>query len=138
FCGTPAVSRGLAYGDLNNDGAIDLVVTAVAAPARIFRNAVPNRGHWLLLRAVDLARGGRDAYGAEITVYAGSPSWKQWINPGSSYLCSNGPRAHFGLGTVERVDRVLVLWPDGKQESFPGMATNQTFVLRKGSGTKQK
>jgi enediyne biosynthesis protein E4 len=137
FCATPAVARGLAYGDLNGDGATDLLVTTVAGPARTYRNVAPNRGHWLSLRVIDPALGGRDAYGAEITVEAGRRRWKRWVNPGSSYLCSNDPRAHFGLGAAERVDRILVLWPDGQKESFPGLATNQAVVLRKGTGTRQ-
>src|SRR5205085_11498127 len=130
------VCRGLAYADLNGDGALDLVATAVAAPARIFRNVAPDRGNWLLVRVIYPTLGGRDAYGAEITLQAGSKRWKRWVNPGSSYLSSNDPRAHFGLGPVEPFDRMLVLWPDGKEEVFPGQAANQALVLRKGSGTK--
>ncbi len=133
FCGTPSVARGLAYGDLGNRGAVDLIVTAVAAPARVYRNAVPNRGHWLGLRAFD-PEFRRDAYGAEITVYAGERRWLRWVSPGSSYLCSNDPRAHFGLGTVERVDRIEVVWPDGKTETFDGGAVDRHGVLAKGKG----
>jgi enediyne biosynthesis protein E4 len=136
FCGHLEVGRGLAYGDLNGDGALDLVATAVAGPARIYRNVAPKRGHWLLIRVIDPSLGGRDAYGAEITVRAGDKRWKRWVNPGSSYLSSNDPRAHFGLGAVERVERIHVLWPDGQEETFDGRATNQAIVLRKGSGSK--
>jgi enediyne biosynthesis protein E4 len=136
FCGTAAVWRGLASGDLNDDGALDLVATTVAGPARIFRNVAPQRGNWLLVRLVDPALGGRDAYGAEVTVQADRKRWKRWLNPGSSYLCSNDARAHFGLGSFERVDRIEVLWPDGKEEVFAGRSANQAIVLRKGSGRK--
>jgi hypothetical protein len=135
FCGAPAVSRGLAVGDVNNDGALDLLVTTIAGPARLYRNAVPKRGHWLLVRAVDPALGGRDAYGAEITVRAAGRRWLGWVNPGSSYLCSNDPRAHFGLGAAGRVDEIAVVWPDGAEEVFPGQAADQIVVLRKGQGT---
>jgi hypothetical protein len=133
FCGTPSVARGLVYGDLGNRGAVDLIVTAVAGPARIYRNAVPNRGHWLVLRAFDPELR-RDAYGAEITVYAGERRWLRWVNPGSSYLCSNDPRAHFGLGTFEHMDRIEVNWPDGKTETFDGGAVDRHGVLTKGKG----
>jgi hypothetical protein len=136
FCGVPAVWRGLACGDLNGDGALDLVATTVAGPAHVFRNVAPKAGHWLLLRVVDAALGGRDAYGAEITVEAGGRRWTRWFNPGSSYLSSNDPRVHFGLGAIERVDRIAVRWPDGSLESFPGQATNQVVVLRKGAGKR--
>jgi hypothetical protein len=133
FCGTAAVFRGLACGDLNNDGALDLLVTAIAGPARLYRNVAPKRGHWLLVRAIDPALK-RDAYGAEITVHAEGRSWMRWINPGYSYLCSNDARAHFGLGPAEQVERIQVIWPDGTEESFPGKDADQIVVLRKGEG----
>jgi hypothetical protein len=135
FCSTPGVGRGLAWGDVNNDGAIDLVVTGVAGPARLFRNVAPKRGHWLLVRAVDPARQ-RDAYGAEITVIAGHRRWLGLINPGSSYLCSNDPRAHFGLGPTATVDALRVLWPDGTEETFAGGAADRVVTLRKGEGQR--
>ena len=74
FCGTPGVARGLACGDVNNDGGLDLLVTNIAGRARLFRNVTPNRGHWLLVRAID-PRYHRDAYGAEIQVEAGGRRW---------------------------------------------------------------
>jgi hypothetical protein len=133
FCGTPAVGRGLAYGDIRNQGALDLLVTSVAGPARLYHNAVPQRGHWLVIQALDPDLR-RDAYGAEITVYAGDRRWLRWVNPGSSYLCSNDPRAHFGLGTVERVDRIEVSWPNGTSETFDGGTVDQHIVLSRGKG----
>jgi hypothetical protein len=135
FCGTPSVARGLACGDFGNRGALDLLVTSVAGPARLYRNAVPQRGHFLVVRAIDPELR-RDAYGAEIALYAGDRRWLRWINPGSSYLCSNDPRAHFGLGTVERVDRIEITWPDGKTEVFEAGAVDQHIVLAKGKGPK--
>ena len=134
FCGTARVSRGLACGDLDNDGGLDLVVSSVATDARIYRNIAPGRGHWLLVRAIDPALGGRDAYGAVIAVAAAGQRWTRWSNPGSSYLSSNDPRAHFGLGKIERVDAIEVLWPDGATELFPGQRADALVVLAKGKG----
>jgi hypothetical protein len=135
LCGIPGVYRGLACGDIDGDGALDLLVTALAGPARLYRNVAPKRGHWLLVRALDPALK-RDAYGAEITVRAGQRRWTRWINPGYSYLCSNDPRAHFGLGPIDHVDAIDILWPDGSAESFPGCPADQRpeIVLRKGAG----
>jgi hypothetical protein len=133
LCGTPAVSRGLAVGDVDDDGALDLLVTAVAGPARLYRNVAPERGNWLLVRAVE---GKRDAYGAAVTVRSGDRSWVGRVNPGYSYLTSSDPRAHFGLGATERVDSIHVLWPDGAEETFPGPRVNQVVELRKGTGTR--
>ena len=133
FCGRPGIGRGLAVGDLNNDGGLDLLVTSIGGRARLFRNVAPNRGHWLLVRAVDPALK-RDAHGAEIVVEVAGKRRHAWINPGSSYLCSNDPRAHFGLGAAARVDAIDVRWPDGLIERFPGRDADQVVLLRKGEG----
>jgi hypothetical protein len=133
FCGTAWVSRGLACGDLDGDGAVDLLVTTVGGPARLFRNVAPRRGHWLWVRALDPALH-RDAYGAQVTVQAGERRWVGLVNPGQSYLCSCDPRVHFGLGAAGRVDAVQVIWPDGTEEAFPGQVADRSVVLRKGEG----
>jgi hypothetical protein len=133
LCGTRQVARGLAAGDIDNDGAVDLLLTTVGGPARLLRNVASPRGHWLLVRAVD-PRLRRDAYGAEVTVRAGQRRWKRWINPAGSYLCSSDPRAHFGLGAAVRVDAVEVLWPDGTLEEFPGGRVDRFLELRRGTG----
>ena len=133
FTGTAAVARGLAVGDLNNDGGPDLLVTRIAAPARVYRNIAP-RGHWLTVRVVEPTLGGRDAYGAEVTINAGGRRRTVWVNPSQGYLCSNDPRAHFGLGSTTRADDINVVWPDGSEEQFGGVAGDQIITLRKGSG----
>jgi hypothetical protein len=127
------VARALAYGDIDGDGALDLLVTTIAGRARLFRNVVPQRGHWLLVRAFDPALK-RDAYGAEITVRTADRAFIRWLNPGSSYLCSNDFRAHFGLGPRIQVNAIEILWPDGARETFPGRAADQMVTLRKGEG----
>jgi len=68
---------------------------------------------------------------------AGEVRSVRWINPAYSYLCSNDPRAHFGLGTAQRVDNIQVIWPDGTEETFPGRAADQLVLLRKGEGNAQ-
>ncbi len=134
FSEPAGVSRGLAIGDIDGDGALDLLVTRIAASARLFRNTAPNRGHWLAIRATLPESGGRDAYGAEVVVHAGSRAWKRVVNPGFSYLVSNAPDVHVGLGQVERTDAITVVWPDGTEEQFPGGAVDRALTLRKGAG----
>ena len=134
FSGEPQVGRGLACGDIDGDGALDLVVTSLAGRARVFRNVAPARGHWLMVRAVDPGLR-RDAYGALITVRAGGRRWVRHLNPGSSYLSSNDPRLHFGFGAVDRVDALEVVWPDGDEELFAGTKADRLVVVSKGKGT---
>ena len=134
FCGRAEVWRGLACADVDGDGAIDLLATCVGGKARLFRNVAPRRGHWLLVKALDPRHGGRLAYGAEVTVDVGPRRFLGWINAASSYLCSSDPRAHFGLGTAERADAVHVRWPDGDDETFPPVPTDQVLTLVKGRG----
>jgi hypothetical protein len=135
FCGKLNVARGLARGDLNGDGGLDLLVTTIAGRARLFRNVAPARGHWLSVRAYDPARK-RDALGSLVQVYTDSRRWVRWLHPAESYLCSSEPRAHFGLGAVTAVDRVEVTWPDGAREVFRGVAVDRRVELRKGAGEK--
>jgi hypothetical protein len=134
LCGTPEVSRGLCAGDFDNDGGVDLLVTTIAGPARLYRNVAPHSGHWLMVRAIDPALR-RDAYGAELTVCAGGRRRSCGISPGASYLCSNDPRAHFGMGHMGEFSEILVVWPDGTEESFPGGKADRLIVLRKGEGS---
>ncbi len=138
FCGSAAVSRGLVWGDLDGDGAVDLLVTTVAGPARLFRNVAPGRGHWLLVRA--RLRVGpdayRDAHGALVTIGAGGSRRVGLVNPGQSYLCSGDPRVHFGLGAARQVDEVRIDWPDGTAEVFAGAEADRVLILTHGEGRK--
>ena len=91
-----------------------------------------------MVQAVDPALGGRDAYGAVVTIRAGGRQRIGLVNPGSSYLCSNDPRVHFGLGQTERVDAIEVVWPNGDTEVFPEAAADRVVVLRKGQARQRR
>lgn len=133
LCGEAMVGRSLAVGDLNNDGAQDLILCTVAGPARILRNVTP-QGHWLKLRLLLPAQGNRDAIGAEAVVHAGGKKHWALLQPATSYLASHDPALHFGLGAATTVDAVEILWPDGTKETFPGGPAAQQMVLRQGGG----
>ena len=126
------VSRGLAFGDVDADGDLDLLVSNAASPARLYRNVAVKTGDWLIVRALDPERK-RDAHGAQVTVVAGGTRYVRLAHPGYSFLSSNDPRAHFGLPRGAAIERVEIRWPDGSQESFPGGPSNRVIVLEKGS-----
>ena len=127
------VSRGLAVGDIDGDGDQDVVVCNIESPARVFLNEAPREGRWLSVRAFDPAVK-RDAYGARVVVQVGERRLLRTIAPASSYLTSTDPRAHFGLGNVEAVERVEILWPDGLHESFAIQCVDCAVELRRGEG----
>jgi enediyne biosynthesis protein E4 len=124
-------SRGLALGDIDNDGDIDLLVTNGGGPARLFRNDVSSKGHWIIVR---VRAWNRDATGAIVSIQESGKRNKRMIQPGYSYLSSNDPRAHFGLGNTTSVDEITVIWPDGKTEIFPRVKADQIITVEKGKG----
>ncbi|MFK7776991.1 MAG: CRTAC1 family protein [Gimesia sp.] len=128
------VSRGLISGDIDNDGDIDFMVTNSGGATRIYRNETPQPGNWLQVRAVEPDLGGRDAYGAVVTVVNKNRRWKRLINSASGYLSADDPRAHFGLGDINTIDHIDVIWPDGSHEQFPGGDVNQVRILKHGTG----
>src|SRR5262249_53370593 len=108
----------------------------VGGPARLYRNVAPKRGHWLLVRALDPALK-RDAYGAEVRVRAADKTFLRLISPAGSYLCSNDPRAHFGLGPAGDFEGIDVVWPDGTKETFEGGRADRPITLIKGKGARR-
>lgn len=131
-----ANSRGMAFGDLDNDGDVDLLLVNVGGLARLFRNDAPKKGNWLRVRAL-LADVPRDAIGAEMIIFTGTRRRMHLVAPGYSFLSSNDPRVHFGLGQEQRVDSIQVKWPDGRLEMFPGSEANREVVLVYGQGMPQ-
>ncbi|MFQ5888710.1 MAG: CRTAC1 family protein, partial [Gemmatimonadota bacterium] len=125
-------SRGLAFGDVDEDGDLDLLITNGGGPARLLRSDGA-KGHWLIVRAVEPALR-RDAIGAEVTVVAGGRRLHRIATAGESFLSSSDPRVHFGLGDAAEVERILVRWPDGTSEAFPGVAADRAVTLRRGEG----
>lgn len=133
----PGVHRGMAWGDLDGDGSVDLVVTSIDGPIKILKNVAPKQGHWLVVRAFDAALK-RDAYGAVVTISTGDKRRVGMANPGQSYCSSGDPRVHFGLGDADHVESIRVAWPDGSVEEYPGAKADQYVTLKRGEGKAVK
>ncbi len=126
------VSRGMAFGDMDTDGDIDIVVSGLDNRLRFFRNdAPPPQHHWLFVRAITQ---NRDALGAQVTLRTPSRALTGYVLPGTSYLSSSEPSVHFGLGPIDAVQAIEVHWPDGSREKFPGTSANQRVTVHQGKG----
>ncbi|HYV82083.1 MAG TPA: CRTAC1 family protein [Pyrinomonadaceae bacterium] len=125
------VGRGAAFGDVDNDGDTDFLVTNNNGPARLFLNQVGNRNHWLGLRLVGKA--GRDMLGAQVEIVVDDKrSLRRRVRTDGSYLSGNDPRVLVGLGAVTRVKAVRVRWPDGTVEEWKDLKINQYTILKEG------
>ncbi len=127
---TPRVGRGLAIGDLDNDGRLDLLVVSQDAPLAYFRNGTAG-GHSLTLR-LEGAPSNRDGVGARVTVTSGGRRRVAQRIGGGSYLSASDPRLYFGLGGANRVETFEVAWPSGRVDRHRDLAADAGYLLREG------
>ena len=127
------VSRGAAFGDIDNDGDTDVLITNNNGPARLFLNQVGNRNHWLGLRLV--GKNGRDMLGARVEVVIDKNRvLRRRVRTDGSYLSASDPRILAGLGNVAHVDAIRVRWPDGSSEEWESPLIDRYMVLKQGTG----
>jgi hypothetical protein len=129
-----ASSRGLAVGDLWNDGRTSGVITNLNAAPSLLVNQVRNSNHWIAIRTVG-TKSNRDGIGARISVKAGARTWMDEVRSGSSYNSSSDMRVHFGLGSATKVESIQIRWPSGLLERFDNLPIDSIQTLKEGSGT---
>ena len=122
------VSRGTAFGDIDNDGDVDIVVSNLKDTPTLLRNDSDKTSRWLSVKLVG-THCNRDAIGARVTVVSGNLTQIREVKSGSGYLSQNDLRLHFGLGDATRVDRLTVRWLCGKVQTLQNIETNQVLVI---------
>jgi hypothetical protein len=134
----PDVGRGAATGDVDNDGAVDLLVTNNNGPVRLLHNEAGSRQHWLGVR-LEGARSNRFGIGARVALVRDGeePRWRR-VHTDSSYLSASDVRVHFGLGERADLRGLMVDWPDGSRESWDIRTADTVVLLRQGTGTPRK
>jgi enediyne biosynthesis protein E4 len=126
------VSRGCAFGDFDNDGDLDIVVMNQNEPPSLLRNDAPKGNHWLKVR-LEGTKSNRSAIGGRVLVRYGGKVQAQVVMSQASYMSSNDPRLHFGLGSETSAD-IEVIWPTGVVEKFPAQKVNKLITILEGKG----
>jgi hypothetical protein len=127
--------RGVAVGDLWNDGRLSAVISNMNSPVALLVNQSSNANHWIAFRVVG-TKSNRDGIGARVLLRAGARTLVDEVRSGSSYNSNSDMRIHFGLGSTSKVDGVEVRWPSGLVEQFPALAPDKIHTLTEGSGKR--
>jgi hypothetical protein len=125
-------SRGTAFGDYDDDGDVDVLVSVLDEPPMLLRNDTRG-GHWVTLR-LQGTTSNRSAIGAKVTVEANGMSHVAEVRSGGSYVSQNDTRIHVGLGPATAIDRVSIRWPNGAVEMTTGLSADRAYVAREGGG----
>jgi len=131
-------ARGAAFGDIFNDGHIDVVLNNMDSAPALLRNVVKNGNHWIAFKLVGAAKSPRDAIGAAVFVTTGGVRQRADVSSGGSYGSSSDPRVHFGLGSASKIERVEIRWPDGKKEDLAISGVDRIVTVREGQGIVAK
>jgi hypothetical protein len=132
------ITRGAAFGDIDNDGDIDVVISNNNGPGRLLLNDAAGNAGWLELRLEGNGKVNRDALGARVTLYReGVPSLVRHVHTDSSYCSASDRRVHFGLNGKTAIRAIEVAWPDGSKEQWEAAAANRVINLVQGTGRRR-
>jgi hypothetical protein len=131
----PKVGRGLAYGDFDRDGDLDLLLTTNNGPAYLFRNDQQSRNRSIRFRLIG-TKSNRDAIGAVVRISAGGASQSRVVKGGSSYLSQSELPVTFGLEKRDHIDRIVIDWPSGRNEEYKNLAAGRCYECTEGKGIK--
>ena len=129
----PKVGRGLAYGDFDRDGDLDLLITTNNGPAYLYRNDQQSGNHSIRFHLVG-TKSNRDAIGAAVHVYTGGLAQSRMVKGGSSYLSQSELPVTFGLEKHDRIDRIVIDWPSGETEEYKNLAAGRAYSCVEGKG----
>jgi hypothetical protein len=129
-----AASRAAVFGDIDNDGGIDILVVNRDGPVHLLRNIAGERNHWVSFRVLD--ERGADALGARVALRLDDRRVTREVRSAYSYCAANDPRVHFGLGDATGVREVFVEWPDGQRELFGDFNGDRIVTLKRGAGNR--
>jgi enediyne biosynthesis protein E4 len=127
-----STGRGAAFGDLFNDGQIDVVINNIDSTPSLLRNVVKNGNHWLTLKLVGGTRSPRDAIGAKVFLTTGGVRQRADVFSGGSYCSSSDQRLHFGLGSATRADKIEIYWPSGLKQQVAVPRVDQIVTIEEG------
>jgi hypothetical protein len=131
------VSRGVAFGDIDNDGDVDVVVNDLDGAPSVLRNDGGNAANSVLVKTVG-ARSNRDGIGARVKVVSGDLTQVDEVRSGASYISHNDLRLHFGLEKRTKIDLIEVRWPGGAVDKIEGVGVNRILVIKEGKGLAEQ
>ena len=127
-------ARGAAFGDLFNDGKIDVIINPIDGPPVLLRNVNPDHHHWVEMRLVGGPKSPRDATCATVYLKANGMRMRQDVLSSGSYISANDPRPHFGLGDATDAGTAEIHWPSGARETVKLPAVDRIYTITEGKG----